>query len=83
MREQLEQRIAALKETLRAREKTVADAEAAVVNARMNRDRVAGGIIELEYALEQAGPINPGGGEPAEPIKDDTIKGQIPAGGKT
>ncbi len=71
MREQIGKRIAALKETLRLREKTVLDCQDAVVDARMNRDRVAGGIIELEYALEQA-----------EPIKDDTIKGQIPAAGK-
>ncbi len=69
MREQIEKRIAALKVTLALRED-------AVVDARKNRDRVAGGIVELEYALEQAEPIA------EQELKDDTIKGQIPAAGK-
>ena len=71
MMEQIEKRIAALRVTLQQRITTVAECERALELARYNRDRVDGGITELEYALEHA-----------EPIKDDTIKGQIPAAGK-
>ena len=67
MRDQLGQRIEALRVVLRQREDTVAACETALRDARMNRDRVAGGIIELEYALEQAAPTD-----------DDKIKGKIP-----
>lgn len=72
MKEQLEQRIELLGEVLRKRNETVTECEVALHDAKMNRDRVAGGIIELEYALEQA----------ALPADDnEKVKGKIPAAG--
>ena len=69
MKKQLEQRIADLKVTLQQRNDTIAACVTALRDANTNRDRVAGGIVELEYALEQAASDAPA---------DDKIKGQIP-----
>lgn len=70
MKEQLERRIASLKVTLRQRNDTIAECVNALRDANTNRDRVAGGIVELEYALEQAASDAP---------EDDQGKGKIPA----
>ena len=62
-RKQLDDRIEALRAVLVERNETILACQRALVDARMNRDRVAGGIVELEYAIEQAaGPAQP---EPA------------------